>query len=588
MTNRETGDRAQCSNSCGCGGPSRRDFLRWTGLGAAAALANSLPAMAGPFEASDFARLVPPDKKLSPEWVASLVARGARTVYRGDELEKIGMPIGGICAGQLYLGGDGKLWHWDIFNQTIHTGGGAYANPPKPDFPLEQGFALRLTAGDHVQVRTLDRAGFSDITFCGEYPIGYVEYRDPACPVAVSLEAFSPFVPLRAEDSSLPATVMHFTLKNAGAEPVEVELAGWLQNAVSLYSAKSAAGVRTNRIVRSPAMTLLDCSAASTRLDGERPPIVLADFEGKDYGDWTVEGEAFGRGPARGAFNAGQRMSGFQGKGLVNTWPGTDAPKGKLTSPSFTIDRRFITFLIGGGNHPRQTCINLLVDGKIVRSSTGRDTDAMVGEHWDVRDLAGKTATIEIVDNHSGGWGHIDIDQIELRDVPRVKLEDQPDFGTMGLAMLEPRPTDKALAVTPEGHLPEMIFLAGRHCPATAKQPLDRPLHGALSRTLTLPPGREEKVTFVVCWRFANLRLKDGGAAVRHAIPLDRSGCHARGRQLRLAGRADPALARHLVRLVAAVLVPRSNVRQHVDPGHVDVSLVQDGPFLRLGGRRLL
>ena len=97
----------------------RRDFLRLGGLAATGWALSRLPAMAGPFTRADFGRLVPADKKLSPEWVKSLFARGQRTVYRGPELEKIGMPIGGLCAGQLYLGGDGRLWHWDIFNQHI-------------------------------------------------------------------------------------------------------------------------------------------------------------------------------------------------------------------------------------------------------------------------------------------------------------------------------------------------------------------------------------------------------------------------------------------------------------------------------------
>ena len=62
------------------------------------------------------------------------------------------MPIGGLCAGQLYLGGDGKLWHWDLFNlpQTPDFGdysGPHYAHPLKPESPLEQGFALRVVAG---------------------------------------------------------------------------------------------------------------------------------------------------------------------------------------------------------------------------------------------------------------------------------------------------------------------------------------------------------------------------------------------------------------------------------------------------------
>ena len=78
--------------------------------------------MAGPFTRADFDQLVPAHKKLSPEWVASLTARGQRTTYRGTELEKIGMPVGGLCAGQLYLGGDGRLWHWDLFNEHAATG----------------------------------------------------------------------------------------------------------------------------------------------------------------------------------------------------------------------------------------------------------------------------------------------------------------------------------------------------------------------------------------------------------------------------------------------------------------------------------
>src|SRR5512141_3454406 len=101
-------DETNCQPGCGCnGGVGGRDFLRVAGAEAMAlVVAGRLPAMAGPFQQSDFERLVPADKKLRPEWVKSLFERGERTVYRGADLEKIGMPIGGICAGQLYLGGD--------------------------------------------------------------------------------------------------------------------------------------------------------------------------------------------------------------------------------------------------------------------------------------------------------------------------------------------------------------------------------------------------------------------------------------------------------------------------------------------------
>ena len=76
------------------------------------------------------------------------------------------------------------------------------------------------------QTRTLDRDGFSDVTFRGEYPIGIVEYADAAVPLAVKLEAFSPFIPLNTDDSSLPATILQFTLRNTSAAPVEATLAG--------------------------------------------------------------------------------------------------------------------------------------------------------------------------------------------------------------------------------------------------------------------------------------------------------------------------------------------------------------------------
>jgi len=53
-----------------------------------------------------------------------------------------------------------------------------------------------------------------------------------------------------------------------------------------------------------------------------RPDIVIADFEGADYGTWWVEGTAFGKAPARGTLPGQMRVSGFKGKGLVNSFNG--------------------------------------------------------------------------------------------------------------------------------------------------------------------------------------------------------------------------------------------------------------------------
>ncbi len=106
-------------------GLNRRDFLKLSAATTMGLMCSRLPVMAGPFTREDFDHLVPADKKLSPEWVKSLFARGTPEVLRGGELKYVGMPVGGIGAGQLYLGGDGRLWHWDIFNQYMGTGCGS-------------------------------------------------------------------------------------------------------------------------------------------------------------------------------------------------------------------------------------------------------------------------------------------------------------------------------------------------------------------------------------------------------------------------------------------------------------------------------
>lgn len=201
------------------------------------------------------AGLIPEDKQLDPAWVESLTERG-HALDRGvagsskdDTLKYIGMPVGGIGCGQLYIGGDGKLWHWDVFKSNYRREppdkrgtlvssfilGGHYAHPVAQGekysnsngADVSQGFLIRTKEG----TRTLDRLGFSDIQFRGEYPIGRVTYSEKDYPVKVQLEAFSPFIPLNAKDSAIPATVMSYTVSNTSEEPVDVELGGWLQNA---------------------------------------------------------------------------------------------------------------------------------------------------------------------------------------------------------------------------------------------------------------------------------------------------------------------------------------------------------------------
>ena len=147
-----------------------------------------------------------------------------------------------------------------------------------------------------------------------------------------------------------------------------------------------------------------------------RPDIIFEDFE-NGYEKWQVEGEAFGKAPARGTLPNQQQVSGFLGHGLVNTYLGGDNTKGRLISKSFQIEQRYIRFLVGGGRH-EETQVRLLVDGKVVKAAAGKDNERLEPAIWDVSALQGQTAHLEIVDAQTGGWGHINVDQIEFSDLP--------------------------------------------------------------------------------------------------------------------------------------------------------------------------
>jgi len=198
----------------------------------------------------------------------------------------------------------------------------------------------------------------------------------------------------------------------------------WLGGELTPAAAATLAAIE--RDVRQGAVLLL--SSPSNQCMGRLEPgpadvktrreQVVADFDGKDYGAWTVRGGGFGRKPARGTQPGQNTVRGWRGRGLVNTFRPDDTPCGVLTSPPFVIELPYMSFLIGGGKHPGRCCLNLKIDGKVVRSATGANRETLERKQWDVSEFLGKTAVLEIVDQESGGWGHILVDDIRLSNVP--------------------------------------------------------------------------------------------------------------------------------------------------------------------------
>ncbi len=153
--------------------------------------------------------------------------------------------------------------------------------------------------------------------------------------------------------------------------------------------------------------------------------IVFADFEGTDLSGWTVTGDGFGDAPV-----TQQDIGSYQGnvkavgRGFINSHNAklggevsrNDKLTGRMVSPAFTVQKKFIHFLVGGGAHVGKTGVNLLVDGKPVRTVSGKNSNEMSPARFEVADLVGKEARIEIEDSVKGAWGNVGVDHIVFSD----------------------------------------------------------------------------------------------------------------------------------------------------------------------------
>jgi len=146
--------------------------------------------------------------------------------------------------------------------------------------------------------------------------------------------------------------------------------------------------------------------------------LAIGKFGSTDYGDWKATGTAFRSGPATGELLTKLEIENAGDFPVVSSEVENDAPTGTLTSPQFKIARKYISFRIGGGDYERDTCVNLLINGKIMKSAVGWRSDRLVPTSWDVSRFHGQEAQVQIVDAASGDWGHINVAHIVQTDAP--------------------------------------------------------------------------------------------------------------------------------------------------------------------------
>ena len=157
---------------------------------------------------------------------------------------------------------------------------------------------------------------------------------------------------------------------------------------------------------------------------------ILFDFESGNFDGWTLTGDCWDAQPATAKTFVDRQgnplVTGIVGKGYLTTLFKNAATTGKAVSKDFTIDKPFLTFRIGGGYYPKKACLNLIVDGKIVRTETGNDSAILLPAYWDVYALIGKIAHLEIVDATANpNRGYVMVDDLHLSAVPDTFLQKQ-------------------------------------------------------------------------------------------------------------------------------------------------------------------
>lgn len=163
-------------------------------------------------------------------------------VFTGSHRQMVAFPLGGIGAGSISLGGRGQLCEWWIFNRPDKGNSPEYAFPSlwveaAGQKPMARVLEARFmppyegpTGLGSANVPGLPRLASS--TFTGEFPLAVVDFDDPHLPVRVKLEAFTPFIPLDADDSGLPVAILRYRVSNPGAARATVSIAWSIQNPV--------------------------------------------------------------------------------------------------------------------------------------------------------------------------------------------------------------------------------------------------------------------------------------------------------------------------------------------------------------------
>ena len=326
---------------------------------------------------------------------------------------------------------------------------------------------------------------FEEVSFLARFPFATVYLQDNDMPLTAKITGWSPFIPTDADNSSLPVGVLEYQFTNTSDRSIETIFSyntknfvdgqgiissikdGFVlgdrsrRNGLAIYVDNEDAivdhcwfrggwfdsqtvvwdNIRYGKMVNNPPVQSVSPGASVY------VPIVLFPGETKSVkvnfcwyfpesdlsaGLARKIGCAFTGGPSGGTASGQQTVSGYAGRQLLNSFDsGGDGLVGIIQSPAFKIDKRYLKFLVGGGNQIDCTSVNLVVNGKTVKSIAGNQSEALNAVVWDLKAYKGKTAVVQVVDLDVYPWGHILADQFVLTDNADENLYDLSSNSTL-------------------------------------------------------------------------------------------------------------------------------------------------------------
>ena len=155
------------------------------------------------------------------------------TIYKGDRLNRVAFPMGGMGAGMICLEGTGSVSHVsvrhkpDVFNEPLMFGaisvkgvahGTKVLEGPVPGRKL---FGAPYT-GNGCANNNYGFPRFEQAEFLARFPFAVVKLDDNDIPLEVEIRAWSPFHPTQEDLSSLPMAALEYTFSNPTDSTLEM------------------------------------------------------------------------------------------------------------------------------------------------------------------------------------------------------------------------------------------------------------------------------------------------------------------------------------------------------------------------------